>query len=530
MRRADPIGTNQIGTRALSAALGLEPETDFRFWVVRRENDAGIDAVAMWTSFAGIFLSPSFRPSDAAEFGHHLAQLLPDPLPQSSGRIMSTQSFNEGYCAERYPPLTPQWKETLLVYVLDQLNPPQPVEGSLVTDANNELLIPWIVEYCEALQYPQEIAEPYHKRSMERQSLYVWQVNGRVVGFAAHYPPVVTEGEAIFRVGPVFVTPQERRKGYASAMTAELSRQLKVAYQTSSRVMLFAMPTTLLVHSLSEFAALTSEMLEAEPFGMSLQFDDFSPAASANLATRYWVMSRPVSAFAMVSPKRIAMSRSITPLEAQALGSVLSETTAMAPHIQGPLAALIAFIRGYREHWPTTSFVPTATFLTYVLDNCPGMPPRVKGTLRAANATLDKEVLEEWSSLAAQPLRGAVADVQGFVTREIEHRSLYLWDVNGYPVGCIGHSSPVQVCKKHRLVVTINVLHVASPEQDEDYGIAMLTSLCQHLQESNNATACRVVLMVNQDNISPTETEVIENAGFGLQQGTIITADLVHSE
>ncbi|RHY18481.1 hypothetical protein DYB36_008430 [Aphanomyces astaci] len=284
------------------------------------------------------------------------------------------------------------------------------------------------------------------------------------------------------------------------------------------------------IHNLSEFAALTSEMLEAEPFGMNLQFDDFSPAASANLATRYWVVSRPVSAFAMVSPKGITMSRSITPLEAQALGSVLSETTAMAPHIQGPLAALIAFIRGYREHWPTTSFVPTATFLTYVLDNCPGMAPRVKGTLRAANATLDKEVLEEWSSLAAQPLRGAVADVQGFVTREIEHRSLYLWDVNGYPVGCIGHSSPVQVCKKHRLVVTINVLHVASPEQDEDYGIAMLASLCQHLQESNNATACRVVLMVNQDNISPTETEVIENAGFGLQQGTIITADLVHSE
>ncbi|RHY78525.1 hypothetical protein DYB38_007493 [Aphanomyces astaci] len=148
MRRADPIGTNQIGTRALSAASGLKPETDSRFWVVRRENDAGIDAVAMWTSLTGIFLNPSFRPSDAAEFGHHLAQLLPDPLPQSSE--------------------------------------------------------------C------------------------------RVVGFAAHHPPVVTEGEAIFRVGPVFVTPQERRRGYASAMTAELSRLLKVACQTASRVMLFA--------------------------------------------------------------------------------------------------------------------------------------------------------------------------------------------------------------------------------------------------------------------------------------------------
>ncbi|RHY42312.1 hypothetical protein DYB34_012257, partial [Aphanomyces astaci] len=202
----------------------------------------GIDAPAMWTSLTGTFLSPTFRPSDAAEFGHHLAQHLPDPLPQSSGRITSTQSFNEGYCAERYPPLTPQWKETLLVYVLDQLKPPHPVEGSLVlaTDANNELLIPWIVEYCEARQYPQEIAEPFHKRSMERQSLYVWQVNGRVAGFAAHHPPVVTEGEAIFRVGPVFVTPQERRRGYASTMTAELSRLLKVAWQTPSRVMLFA--------------------------------------------------------------------------------------------------------------------------------------------------------------------------------------------------------------------------------------------------------------------------------------------------
>ncbi|KAF0752759.1 hypothetical protein AaE_005915 [Aphanomyces astaci] len=75
---------------------------------------------------------------------------------------------------------------------------------------------------------------------MERQPLYVWQVNGRVVGFAAHHPPVVTESEAIFRVGPVFVMPQERRRGYASAMTAELSRQLKVACQTPSRVMLFA--------------------------------------------------------------------------------------------------------------------------------------------------------------------------------------------------------------------------------------------------------------------------------------------------
>ncbi|RHY32733.1 hypothetical protein DYB32_002282 [Aphanomyces invadans] len=195
----------------------------------------------MWTSLTGIYLSPTFSPSDAATLGRIVSEVAINQLPQASGPAASIHSFNEGYCKAQSPALTPQWKETLLVYVLKTLKS-NPANGSLLqaTDADSDLLKAWIVQFCDALHYPVEMAEPFHRRSMERKSLHVWHVDGSIVGFVGYHPPVVHDGETIFRIGPVYVTPQERRKGYASAMTAALSQYLQDGCHIPSRVMLFA--------------------------------------------------------------------------------------------------------------------------------------------------------------------------------------------------------------------------------------------------------------------------------------------------
>jgi predicted GNAT family acetyltransferase len=61
-------------------------------------------------------------------------------------------------------------------------------------------------------------------------------VSGDVVAIAGHANVVATGSIVIGRVGPVYTPPQHRRHGYASAVTAHVTRSL---IERGARVMLF---------------------------------------------------------------------------------------------------------------------------------------------------------------------------------------------------------------------------------------------------------------------------------------------------
>ncbi|RHY32738.1 hypothetical protein DYB32_002280, partial [Aphanomyces invadans] len=71
--------------------------------------------------------------------------------------------------------------------------------------------------------------------------MFMWVVDGKPVGFASYAPDVEVDGETVYRIGSVFITPTERCKGYASALTAALSQHVRASNPSqTARVCLFA--------------------------------------------------------------------------------------------------------------------------------------------------------------------------------------------------------------------------------------------------------------------------------------------------
>jgi predicted GNAT family acetyltransferase len=60
---------------------------------------------------------------------------------------------------------------------------------------------------------------------IERERLWVWEDEGRVVSLVGHQLPAF----GAVRVGPVYTPPEYRGHGYASALTADVSRRLREA-------------------------------------------------------------------------------------------------------------------------------------------------------------------------------------------------------------------------------------------------------------------------------------------------------------
>ncbi|ETW09073.1 hypothetical protein H310_01533 [Aphanomyces invadans] len=281
------------------------------------------------------------------------------------------------------------------------------------------------------------------------------------------------------------------------------------------------------IDNAADFAALTSSLLEADPFGILLTLDDYF--AAKHVPTQCYVGTISTRSYAVVSPKRVAISRLMSTLEAESLGKSLSRVASLATlsRIQGPLAASLAFARGYCQHRPNIEFRPTATMLMYYLDTSPRVPQHVRGTLRAANALLDYELLVEWCTHALDSLGESSVNIQEHVTRGLEHKTLFLWDINGYPVGFIDHTLPTQVGGGHRFVIKVRLVYIVSSAQRHGYGTAMLASLCHHLQDSIKASSCRVVVNVDQECLAA--NKAIRNAGFALHDHVTITADRVKS-
>ncbi|HEU4675646.1 MAG TPA: GNAT family N-acetyltransferase [Motilibacteraceae bacterium] len=67
-------------------------------------------------------------------------------------------------------------------------------------------------------------------------SLWLWEVDGRPVSMAGHAPLVLTPSGTVGRIGPVYTPPEDRRLGYAGAMTSAVTEQL---LQRCDTVMLF---------------------------------------------------------------------------------------------------------------------------------------------------------------------------------------------------------------------------------------------------------------------------------------------------
>jgi uncharacterized protein len=114
------------------------------------------------------------------------------------------------------------------IYSIETVRPPAGVPGSLrrATEADLELLHQWNDAFVEEAfgerAVPGQTARSIASRLGSAQGGYaIWEDGDPVclVGFTGPTPNGI-------RIGPVYTPPQFRRRGYGSAATAELSRQL----------------------------------------------------------------------------------------------------------------------------------------------------------------------------------------------------------------------------------------------------------------------------------------------------------------
>ena len=111
------------------------------------------------------------------------------------------------------------------VFELDEVLPPRPASGGYrdAADDDIELLLDWWEAFIrEAL--PHEEVGPRDPQAIRRRTIGLWEDEGRPVSMCGYGSPT-PHG---IRIGPVYTPSDLRGRGYASALTAEVSqRQLE---------------------------------------------------------------------------------------------------------------------------------------------------------------------------------------------------------------------------------------------------------------------------------------------------------------
>jgi predicted GNAT family acetyltransferase len=144
-------------------------------------------------------------------------------LPGVSGDINSTTAFAEAWRARTGQ----SWRrrESQRLYVLGTLTPPHPMPAGaarLARPDDRELLLRWYAAFCVETDEPAyNLAAIVDERTSEG-TLMLWEVDGEPVSMAGI---ALSSLDAGARVGPVYTPPESRRRGYAGAITAAISRR-----------------------------------------------------------------------------------------------------------------------------------------------------------------------------------------------------------------------------------------------------------------------------------------------------------------
>jgi GNAT superfamily N-acetyltransferase len=146
-----------------------------------------------------------------------------------NGRPEAAESF-----AARWQAATPGRLVTverrLRLYRLGDLVAPQPAPdgaGRLATDADAALVSDWFTAFAVEVHDAEAGGDQALavRDKLSHQGILLWEADGRPVSLAAVTRQVV----GMIRVGPVYTPPELRGHGYASAVTADVSRRAREA-------------------------------------------------------------------------------------------------------------------------------------------------------------------------------------------------------------------------------------------------------------------------------------------------------------
>jgi RimJ/RimL family protein N-acetyltransferase len=161
-----------------------------------------------------------------------LAEVAPPDLPEAAGPSQEVAEFAAAYAARVGATARPQLH--LRLYELTEPLPPAAPAGAVrvAEEADVELCVRWFAEFLAETAVHSDGDPDAMRRVIEQGRMWLWQDGETPVCLVGHSPTV----GAVTRIGPVWTPPRHRRRGYAAATTAAVSRRLL----DRGRVVLFA--------------------------------------------------------------------------------------------------------------------------------------------------------------------------------------------------------------------------------------------------------------------------------------------------
>jgi uncharacterized protein len=218
---ADEARHNLILGLAGNARDGLYD--DFRLWLVRDGREPV--GAALQTPPYNLILA---RPQSPEALAALVEAVTGEELPGVVGSVPEVEAFAEAWSRQTGVPARTNMRQG--VYALEQAAPPANVPGSarVARPDDRELALRWWIEFAEEALHAgvpgreraQEMID--HRLSSPSAGILLWEDRGEPVslaGWGGRTPNGI-------RIGPVYTPRELRGRGYASALTAELSERL----------------------------------------------------------------------------------------------------------------------------------------------------------------------------------------------------------------------------------------------------------------------------------------------------------------
>jgi predicted GNAT family acetyltransferase len=198
-------------------------------WLAWLADDVGeVAGVALRTPPRGLLVT--VLPPEAIE---PLVAVAPTGLPVVSGRADVAEAVAAAYATRAGGRSAVD--KSLRLYRLAEPAAHDPVRGRLraAEPADVDLCARWYTDFSAEAELPvSPELRADAERVVARRRLFLWEDGGRPVTMVGHSPTVA----GVTRIGPVWTPPEHRRRGYATAATAQVAGVLRA----SGEVVLYA--------------------------------------------------------------------------------------------------------------------------------------------------------------------------------------------------------------------------------------------------------------------------------------------------
>jgi uncharacterized protein len=193
------------------------------FWLARDGDE--VAAAAMRTPPYNLILA---RPRSPQALEALAGAVAGEELPGVVGSVPEVETFADLWAAHAGAHARTSMRQG--VYSLEQVQPPPPVPGSarVATSDDREVVLRWWIAFGDEVLHEggpgRDGAEAMvdHRLAAETRGFLLWEDGGETVSLAG-WGGATPKG---IRVGPVYTPPELRGRGYATALTAELSQRL----------------------------------------------------------------------------------------------------------------------------------------------------------------------------------------------------------------------------------------------------------------------------------------------------------------